>query len=199
MITGDCDYKEFKMSQHKDAVKIFCSFIEKTKPARILEIGTYTGGFIVSIGDIVKKLGLDTTIITYDITERNPYNTIRNLGIDVRVENIFTPSYTELTSETKEKLISFIQNPGVTLILCDGGNKINEFNIFANYIKSGDFIMAHDYSESLEYFRDHINEKIWNWCEITGSHIDSACKLNNLKDYMKEEFQSVVWACKQKE
>lgn len=47
---------------------------------------------------------------------------------------------------------SFIKREGTTLILCDGGSKINEFNILSKYLKSGDIIMAHDYVDTKENF-----------------------------------------------
>lgn len=198
MITGDCDYKQFKMSQHKNAVQTFENFILNIKPSTIIEIGTYTGGFIAAISDIVSKNDLRTKIVSYDIMERGPYSDIRQLGADIRIENIFNDTYSELNDSSKDDIISMIQSQGTTLVLCDGGNKINEFNILAKHLKTGDFIMAHDYSESHDYYNQHIKNKIWNWCEITEKDIANACENNNLVDHMREEFQSVVWVCKRK-
>jgi len=59
--------------------------------------------------------------------------------------------------------------------------------------------MAHDYAESQEYFYANIKNKIWDWCEITEEHIKEASEMYNLKRYMAEEFQSIVWVCKVKE
>lgn len=198
MITGDCGYKQFKMSQHKNAVQTFEKFILNIKPSTIIEIGTYTGGFIAAISDIVSKNDLHTRIVSYDVMERGPYSDIRQLGADIRIENIFNDTYSELNISSKADVISMIQSQGTTLVLCDGGNKINEFNILAKYLKSGDFIMAHDYSESYDYYNQQIKNKIWNWCEITEKDIANACQNNNLVDHMREEFQSVVWVCKRK-
>jgi hypothetical protein len=67
------------------------------------------------------------------------------------------------------------------------------------HLKKGDIIMAHDYSKNYEYFEQHIKNKIWNWCEITETHIQTSSQINNLVPYMEDEFASVVWVCKIKQ
>ena len=108
--------------------------------------------------------------------------------------DVFTPNY----DEVKQEVIDFINNDGVTLVLCDGGDKIGEFNLLSNYIKPGDFIMAHDYSQDSETFESNVNNKIWNWHEISDKDIEDACVKNNLISYKKDVFDNVVWVCKTK-
>ena len=91
-------------------------------------------------------------------------------GIDVRVENIFNEDWTNV----KQDVIDFIQQEGVTIVLCDGGWKIGEFKIFSKLIKDGDYILAHDYSYDKVTYENEIKNKIWNWCEITESDIESS-------------------------
>jgi hypothetical protein len=98
-----------------------------------------------------------------------------------------------------EEVINYIQGDGITIVLCDGGWKIGEFNLISNYIKNGDFILAHDYAEDKEKFELKIKNKIWNWHEISESDIFDACERNNLQDYQRNIFESVVWVCKIKE
>ena len=64
--------------------------------------------------------------------------------------------------------------------------------------KKGDVIMAHDYSESVEFFNENINEKIWNWMEITYDDIKESVVENNLVKYEKINFDHAVWCCFQK-
>lgn len=111
------------------------------------------------------------------------------------IENIFNDNY----SEVKQDVIDFIRNDGLTIVLCDGGYKIGEFNILSKYIKKGDYILAHDYAFDREYFDKNIYLKVWNWHEISESDIIKSCEKNKLKDYQRELFQSVVWVCKIKE
>jgi hypothetical protein len=84
------------------------------------------------------------------------------------------------------------------LVLCDGGYKITEFKKLSEFLKNGDFIMAHDYAPSREYFEEHINNKIWLWCEIEDKFIRDVFEPNNLVSYNQDEFQKVVWICKKK-
>ena len=83
--------------------------------------------------------------------------------------------------------------------MCDGGSKINEFNLLSKYLKSGDIIMAHDYVDTKENFLKNYKNKIWNLREIGDEHIKNTCEKYNLKSYMKETFDKVVWVCKIKE
>jgi hypothetical protein len=101
--------------------------------------------------------------------------------------------------EGKQEVINFINQDGVTLILCDGGSKIHEFNLLSNYMKVGDFIMAHDYSENEKTFKENVYMKIWNWHEIADKDIQEACDRNNLISHNKEIFNTVAWVCKLKQ
>lgn len=106
--------------------------------------------------------------------------------------DIFHTNYSTIDQD----VIDFIRQPGLTIVLCDGGNKIHEFNLLNNYIKPNDIIMAHDYAPSREYFQEHMKNKIWNWHEIQDSHIIESCQKHNLVSYMREEFLNVAWVCK---
>jgi hypothetical protein len=180
------NYKIFEVLHH---------FLNEIKPKQILEIGTSIGGLTTYIDYVCKKLNLDTKFISYDILEYNWYQDMRNNGIDVRVENVFYDDY----KDVKQEVIDFIRNDGTTLILCDGGNKIGEFNLLSDFMKSGDFIMAHDYAENDITFKNDIYMKIWNWHEISDKDIESACVRNNLRTYNKDIFDKVVWVCKIKD
>lgn len=179
--------------QHHDVYNVFYEFIKEVKPKRILEIGTALGGFTTFLKIIIDEFNLDTKILSFDITARPWYNDMINKGIDVRVEDIFG-DFKDIPTEIK----NFITSDGVTIVLCDGGWKIGEFNLLSDYIKVGDFIMAHDYSIDKEYFEKEINNKIWNWCEIIEDDISEASLRNNLEFYNQDKFSKVVWVCKKK-
>jgi hypothetical protein len=178
--------------QNYNSFKVFYDFINDVKPKRILEIGTSLGGFTCFLKYTTNKLNINCDILTFDIYEQHWYSELINMGIDVRIKNVFSNNYNEVNQE----IIDFIQSEGVTIVLCDGGNKVGEFNILSKYIKSGDFILAHDYAENKKTFNDRINGKIWNWHEIQDSDIETACVINNLHSYKKEIFDNIVWVCK---
>lgn len=187
-------YNGWGAQQNPNVFETFYNFLNDIKPRRILEIGTSLGGFTSFLNYSVKRLNIDCHILSYDIYYKDWYEQMKSDGIDVRVENIFNLHYTEL----KEEVEKFIKQDGVTLVLCDGGSKIHEFNLLSNYIKEGDFIMAHDYSQDRETFERDVYLKIWNWFEISDEDIREACERNNLETYDKEKFDNVVWVCKVK-
>lgn len=185
-------YDGWPAQQNPYAFELFFNFIKKVRPSRIIEIGTSLGGFTKFLNSTCKKLGIDCKVVTYDIYNKNEYTTLIKEGIDVKIENIFNSNYTSL----KEDVINFIKDPGVTIVLCDGGDKIREFNLISNYLKVGDFILAHDYAENKKIFENEVHMKLWNWHEISESDIKSACDKNNLHDYERENFKLGVWVCK---
>ncbi len=185
---------EWVAQQNHNAFEIFFYFIKETRPKRILEIGTALGGFTYFLKDTCNSLNIDCEIMSFDINENHTYEKLKEFGVDVSVENIFDSNYTTVS----QSVIDFIQSEGTTIVLCDGGNKKLEFNILSNYLKENDFILGHDYSYDKEYFDNNINLKIWNWLELTEKDIEEPCNRNNLVDYRRDLFQSVVWVCKMK-
>lgn len=178
--------------QNPNAYKAFYNFLKEVKPQRILEIGTGMGGFTIFLRLISDDLDSKPYIESYDI--HTPMNLSDKMTFCILggSRNIFNGDYTELDQD----IIEYIQRDGVTLVLCDGGNKIKEFNLLSQFIKSGDFIMAHDYASSVEYFNESVNRKLWNWLEIQDLDIEQACIKQNLQPFMAEEFQEAVWVCK---
>lgn len=185
-------FKGHTAQQFHGAFEVFYEFIKETKPKRILEIGTALGGFTTFLKIICDELSLDTNIRSYDIHSHPWYDDIVKLGVDLRVENIFSDGFLDMDQEVKD----FIKQDGITIVLCDGGWKIGEFNLISNYIKTGDFILAHDYAENREVFDERIYGKVWNWLEIQESDIYDSCIKNNLHPYQKDVFENVAWVCK---
>jgi hypothetical protein len=180
--------------QYHGAYEVFYNFISEVKPKRILEIGTALGGFTIFLKTCCNELNLDTTIRTYDINTYPWYNDIINMNIDVRIENIFSNDFKDLDSE----VINYINGEGTTIVLCDGGWKIGEFNLISKFIKPNDYILAHDYAENIEVFNEKINGKIWNWFEISDSDISQSTIDNNLIIYKKDTFENVDWTGRKK-
>lgn len=178
--------------QNHNVYETFFNFLNEVKPKQILEIGTALGGFTQFLSYTCNYLNLDTQIISLDIHENSWYKDIIEMGVEINIENIFLNDY----SSIKERYINFIKQDGLTVILCDGGNKIKEFDVLSNYMKIGDIIMAHDYAFDRKYFEDNIFQKVWNWLEITESDIEQTCNRNNLIDYKRDTFTRVVWVAK---
>lgn len=181
-------YKGYTSQQHHNAYEVFFNLLNIVKPKQILEIGTALGGFTSFLNEVMREIGDEYRIRSYDIYDKDWYEDIRNAGVDIRIENIFS-------STISDDVIEFIQSGGVTLVLCDGGNKQNEFNVLSKYLKINDIIMTHDYAKNLEYFSSNINKKIWNWCEITYDDVKEAVVSNGLEVFMQTDAENVAWAC----
>ena len=171
MVKGHTSYKGYTAQQCENFYPIIKKFLEEVKPKRILEIGTAGGGFILAVRDILNEMGLnDTTIKTFDVVESPYYNKLREHNIEINIENIFDYAYINLIKP--EKIVPYIQGDGVTIVFCDGGHKIGEFNSISPHIKRGDYILAHDYIDTWENYQKNFKDKIWDWCEIEEKYIN---------------------------
>jgi hypothetical protein len=191
-------YKNHVAMQHEDALQAFKDFISVNKPKRILEIGTADGGLTLALRNILDEMGMSTVPIrSFDVQHRPAYDLLISQNIEVIVENLFDDNYTRIIKP--DLVIPFIQAAGTTLVLCDGGYKVGEFKVLAPLIKPGDFIMAHDYIDTVENFQNHYYGKIWDWQEVKDSDLDSVSQEYGLLDVNQDLFKPVVWTCKVKE
>jgi cephalosporin hydroxylase len=197
MVKGHFIYENLIISQHESIGSVFDKLIKQIKPKRILEIGTADGGLTLMLKDLLNDNGLNNSIIrTYDILEQTNLKNKNVDGIEIITKSPFNYPYSDL--EYPDEIKEFVQSEGTTLVLCDGGFKINEFILISQFLKVGDVIMAHDYVHDSDVFKKEIENKIWNWHEIQYSDISNACEINNLESYMLDEFKQVVWVCKMK-
>jgi hypothetical protein len=196
MVSGGFAYGYLFMSQHLNTPEIFQKFLFDLKPQRILEIGTFHGGLTLLLRDILDNIGLNNAIIkTYDINNQEFLKPlVKDRKVKVETKNIFNDSYTDFVNQKEEIEISnFIKQPGVSLVMCDGGCKKCEYNLLAKFLKEGDVIMAHDYAPDEEYFQQYMKDKVWNWLEINDLDIDKTNTQYNLVPYLQDMMQSVAW------
>jgi hypothetical protein len=174
-------YKGIFTQQNKNFYPAFEKLFAQENIVRVLEIGTATGGFIRAVRDLT-----DAQIITYDILETKHKATLEENNISVNVKSVF---------DDYETVEEYISGKGQVLVLCDGGNKIKEFDVFSKLLKSGDIIMAHDYSYDENLYQAYIKNHVWRWCEIQYKDIALAVESNNLEPVLTEDFQEAVWTC----
>jgi len=202
MISGGFAYKNLFISQHPNIEKVFREFLNNNNPSQIVEIGTMHGGLTLMLRDILNDIGLSSTKIrTYDIEDQKFLKPLINdsSNIEVLNTNLFNYNYDDFKDEeTKTDIKKYIQQDGLTIVLCDGGCKRCEYNILAPLLKSQDIIMAHDYAPNKDFFNMHIKDKIWNWMEIQDSDIQDITNKYNLLPYNQEQMLSIVWNCRKK-
>lgn len=196
-------YRGVSIEQRPEVVDKFENLILEHGPARIIEIGTFAGGLTLILKDVVDTNNLTTEIYTYDVAEASilkdhiQHRELKELFVITK--NLFNGAYSDfLTSDTKQEIQELIQKPGLTILLCDGGCKKCEFNLLAQFLKSDDIIMAHDYAPNATFFQNHMNKKVWNWHEIQDADIEMTIMKNGLVPLHKEAFLEVAWLCMRK-
>ncbi len=158
--------------------------------ARIVEIGTGYGGLTVMLG--LWGVAHNTKMHTYDIrTDVDNSKVFRTLAIDAHIANVFD-------IDTTREIERCIQQPGTTLLLCDGGEKVREFNLLAPMLKPGDIIMAHDYWPDAESFDREVRHRLWGWLEITDADAQEIAKVFHLEPFLQELWLPYVWMCRRK-
>lgn len=189
-IEGHFMYKQLHMTQQVPNIKDYFEVLLKNERFNtIIEIGTSLGGLTYIINDICDENHLEKKIHTFD----NSYKDFVENHLNIM--NIQYHILDETSNEFQETIKDLIINGGKTLILCDGGNKVSEFNTYSKHIKIGDFIMAHDYSIDQKEFEEKIKNKIWNWFEIEFAEIKDSIFNYNLLEYDKINFKDAAWAC----
>lgn len=199
MVAGGYAYGYLFVSQNHLAETMFHELLGVIKPNQILEIGTLHGGLTLMLRDIMDKLELiNNPIRTYDINDQEflkPLVIDRN--VEVLTKNIFNDDYTNFRNDQSyQELKDFIQKPGTTMVLCDGGCKKCEFNLIAPLLKKQDIIMAHDYAPNQTYFENYMKDKLWDWLEIQDSDIQESVDKYNLISFEQHIAQNAAWCCK---
>lgn len=168
--------------QSKEVEPPFLRIINKFDT--IIEIGTYTGAFTKWLSLNMKD---GAELYTLDITkqffkfEQDP--------------NIIFMEMDCFSDEGKEFIVDKITNGGKVLLLCDGGEKNREFNLFSKYLKDDDVIMLHDYMELKTTYGECSRLLNWNFPpESSYEEIKNSVISNKLyKHFFYEEFERVFW------
>lgn len=178
------EFEGIEILQHPNIVKYFPKIINDFD--RIIELGTYSGGFTLYLDKIKKP---ETELISYDI-DTNLCKLPKDCNIDLRWGNWWDEKWTK---EFKE----LMSNPSKrVLLLCDGGYKEDEFNMFSAYLKPNDVIMVHDYVEHwIEEWNSYTHSIGW-YDQPDSSYMmikESIEKYNLSKHELYDEFKTVLW------
>lgn len=184
-IQRDFKYKGIPVQQNPLAFQEFENFFNQEKFDYVIEIGTSYGGLSLFLYE--QSLVHKFKFITYDIsTVRVEAKWQDPVPFDFRVEDCFS-------DKTKADIIKILKSKKC-LVLCDGGDKPKEFNLFGEFLSKGSYIMGHDYSPNRNYFDEITKRKVWKWFEIQDSDVKEVMDAYNIKksDYF-EKFRDVAW------
>jgi predicted O-methyltransferase YrrM len=116
---------------------------------KFVEIGTGTGCVSVILALHAKQRG--GAFLTYDVKPELSVP-MTPLFQALGVLNLHKDHWTDLAS------IRMHMDEEPTFFFCDGGNKADEFNFYADYLPSGSVIAAHDYT--VEIFPEDISATV---------------------------------------
>lgn len=162
----------------------------------IIEIGTNQGGFTIWLNnnkkETAKLISLEINPILIKIPKDHPAHQT------IRIQNALHPdTITQIQQEINQR--------GKTLILCDGGNKNQEFNTYAKIIKPHDTIMLHDYADSpneKENYQKAKQKQVGDaWPgdpESSLAAISQTIKEQDLEKYQYHQFTAILWGSFQK-
>ena len=163
---------------------------------KIIELGSGSGGLTIFLG--IYGLSYNCEIHSFDThLERNfPLNVV-SLFKFLRI-NFYQKDVLQDLS-TVSLIRDLISTGGRVLLLCDNGNKVEEFKLYCSTLKKGDIIMAHDYMVTYKKFLSEFKGKLWDCCEILRESIEGECQKYNLVPYLENIWEPLVWACYRKE
>jgi len=191
------DFHGLLAMQRPEVKDAFDVFIKEEAPTLVIEIGTAFGGLALALYHICTPLGIK--FITFDPFPNGYSNTLPEQGVDFRTEDIFIPQNKWQHFELKPYFLEeFNSYPSPRMILCDGGNKVAEFNGFAKHLRPGDILMAHDFAMDKKRYLHNLKEGIWAWKEIEHEYIKDSLAKFNLSYYRMTLWENLAWACTKK-
>lgn len=174
----------FPMSQSRLAVPSWSYFFEHVPAARIIELGTNCGGFSICLGIMGKQWGFHVT--TFDLGENPKDSTLIPGWFDFLGIQFYRADV--LSEPTIHQISEMIKLPGVTVLACDNGNKIKEWQIYSKFLKPGDCILAHDLHPDCYPY-----EGLWGWGEIRVEDVKDIILENDLWPYLYDEMAYGAW------
>ena len=167
------------MSQNRLAVPTWSYAMEVLPPARIVELGTMNGGFTIALGLHAFHIGAKVTSYERSMAPSEHFAALgKFLGINFRDQVDIWACEAEIAA--------LIAQPGITYMLCDGGDKPRELATFAKYLKLGDVIASHDYCCAP-------GSEFWPWGEITAAQGAAVADAHTLEPWLQNHFDMAGW------
>jgi len=139
-------------SQGYAAFKLLEHYIAYENPHYVVEIGSQKGGLSVFLGTMACA-SEQFLFHTFEINKNRDWYNREVEGVGHWFEKMETISSHcksfegNIFSEEIFELIKNISSQCKTLIICDGGDKIKELEMYSKILKPGDAIMAHDFPD----------------------------------------------------
>jgi len=184
MTTTSMSHYGLKIQQTPLAITKINQLLDDGEFARIVEIGAGDGGlsFLLALHCRIKGLEFHS----YDIHDK---------GANIKELRLITDGFEVkdviFNEENVREVAAIIQKPGKTLCIFDAGKHV-EGNLYFKHMKVGDCCMLHDFARSEEFFKQHIEGRIWNWLECTYEQIEEEADKNGI--IFSPWMEDCVWA-----
>lgn len=180
-------YKDILLAQVDDIENLFNTIFAENKICQIIEIGTNRGGLSILLSDIAPE---NCQILTLDINsgflQFNPKDYEHNLTFMER----------DCLAAGKQLVTSWIQKDGQSMLLCDGGSKNKEFNLYSQYLKPNDIILLHDYIDNPDIWTESCLKYKWpSSPESSMAAIKKSVKQYGLEEYQYDYACCHLWGC----
>lgn len=172
------------MNQNRLAVPTWSYAMEVAPPARVIELGTYNGGFTIALGMHAYNLEPRARITSYE-RSKAPDQRFAALGEFLGIR--FRDQVDIWTCEGE--IADLIRGDGLTYVLCDGGDKPRELATFTQYLKPGDVIAAHDYATD----DPRVDPHPWPWGEVSIEQGKAVAQANRLEPWLQDHFDLAGW------
>lgn len=187
---GSSTFFGLLMAQNQNALMAYSTLLNhlsnnNQKIGRIIEIGCANGGLSILFKLFSMSYGCD--FMTYDIFNSTIHKDIfKSLNVDFRLINCF---------DENAKIKEEIEKEGITILLCDGGNKVREFEVFSKYLKPNDIILVHDYID----YNQQEPHKYWCCEESNNIQLQKSITENNIIPFMYMDFLKAATFCGMKQ
>jgi hypothetical protein len=174
---------DYEMAQNMIAPAAWALAILQYKPKLVIEIGTSKGGLSAILSECVAHVGGE--FHTFDVHGGGDYNQYPLTGNATFHEgDCFDIKHSDFIDNK-------LHAPGLAFLLCDGGNKVKEFNIFKGSLKRGDVIGAHDWCDET---KPGYSPTYWGWLETPSAKL----RLEGTVEFMPLWFHWSAWCVRER-
>ena len=177
-------YKDILTAQLPSTLDFLTKIISENNFETIIEIGSNRGGLTLWLND---NKNLNSKIYSFEIFPEVPLFKDEDIDGSLIIGDVFS-------EDCKQLIISLLKEKKQCLILCDGGDKIKEFNLFAKFLKRNDVIMLHDYCDDIEEYQTIQKQTGWETpAESNLNSILETIEFNNLEKYNYNLGKQSLW------
>lgn len=166
-------------------IEHFEKIVKEFKPEMIVELGTCTGGMTKYFTEWFPKIPI-YSVDAYWLVSKEDEELFRSNNVGIII--------TSQIFKSDILLPTILSLPLKKFLFCDDGYRVEEFKLFAGYLRPGDLLGVHDWNEELkmidvkhilEEFLDHPINKFLD--ENGGI---SCCRFWNRKGYDRSAWRT---------